>query len=128
MGIDEGARRRIAVVLADVLGEPPEIALAVASFLDGYLQRVPLRAAVGLRVVVWAVTWLPLFLVGVPLPAHLLPAPARVRYIERLSGSRLYLLREGFHLLKAVALMGWGGHPRVRERLGIGPVRAVTSW
>jgi hypothetical protein len=127
VGLGEGARRRIAVVLADVLGEPPEIALAVASFLDGYLRRVPFEAALGLRVVVWAVTWLPILFVGVPLPAHLLPAPTRRRYIELWSGSRVYWLREGFYLLKAVALLGWGSQPSVRQRLGIGAltVRAV---
>jgi hypothetical protein len=127
MGLDERARRRIAVVLAEMLGEPPAIALAVAEFLDGYLRRVPFRAALGLRVVVWAVTWLPLFFVGVPLPAHLLPPETRIRYVERWSGSRLYVLREGFYLFKAVALMGWGAHPSVRERLGVGPLAAVTS-
>jgi hypothetical protein len=126
MGLGKGAQRRIAVVLADVLGEPQEVALAVAAFLDGYLRRVPFQAALGLRVVVWAITWLPFLFVGVPLPAHLLPPAARARYIERWSGSRIYLLREGFYLLKAIALMGWGAHPSVRERLGVGPLAAVA--
>jgi hypothetical protein len=127
MGLGEGAQRRIAVVLADVLGEPIDVALAVAAFLDGYLRRVPFQAAIGLRAVVWAITWLPLFFVGLPLPAHRLPPGARARYIERWAGSRIYFLREGFYLLKAIALMGWGVHPRVRERLGVGPVVAGAA-
>ena len=32
--------------------------------------------------------------------------------------SQLYLLREGFYLLKAIALMGWGAHPAVRAAHG----------
>jgi hypothetical protein len=125
VGLSEGAQRRIAVVLADVLGEPIDVALAVAVFLDGYLRRVPFQAALGLRVVTWAITWMPLFFIGIPLPANLLSRPARMRYIERWASARVYFLREGFYLLKAISLMGWGAHPDVRERLGVGPMAAV---
>ena len=127
MGLGEGAQRRIAVVLADVLGEPRDVALAVAAFLDAYLRRVPFQAALGLRAVVWAITWLPVLFVGVPLPAHLLSPATRLRYVERWAGARLYFLREGFYLLKAIALMGWGAQPSVRDRLGVGPMAAVRS-
>jgi len=125
MRLGEGAQRRIAVVLADVLGEPLDVALPVAAFLDRYLRRVPFQAALGLRVVTWAITWLPFFFVGVPLPAHLLSKETRLRYVERWSGARFYFLREGFYLLKAIALMGWGAQPVVRGRLGLGPMAAV---
>jgi hypothetical protein len=124
MGLGEGAQRRIAVVLADMLGEPLDVALAVAAFLDRYLRRVPFHAAFGLRAITWAVTWLPLFFVGVPLPANRLSKETRLRYLERWSSARFYFLREGFYLLKAIALMGWGAHPDVRERLDIGPMAA----
>ncbi|HEY3818747.1 MAG TPA: hypothetical protein VGL81_16365 [Polyangiaceae bacterium] len=127
MGLGEGARRRIAVVLADVLGEPVAVAVAVAAFLDQYLRRVPFQAALGLRFVTWAVTWLPLFFVGVPLPAHLLPRETRLRYLDRWAHARFYFLREGFYLLKAIALMGWGAQPEVRERLGLGPMAAERT-
>jgi len=122
VGLGEGAQRRIAVVLADVFGEPIEVAREVAAFLDGYLRQVPSRAALGLRVVVWAVTWLPLVFVGVPLPADALSPATRSRYLAAWSGSRVYLVREGFYLLKAIALMGWGANLAVRERLGVGPL------
>jgi hypothetical protein len=125
MGLSEGAQHRIAVVLADVLGEPLDVARAVAAFLDGYLRRVPFMAALGLRVVVWAVTWLPLLFVGVPLTANSLSSSVRARYIRRWADSRIYFLREGFYLLKAVALMGWGVQAGVRARLALGPVAAV---
>ena len=125
MRLGQGAQRRIAVVLADILGEPLDVALAVAAFLDRYLRRVPFQAALGLRIVAWAVTWLPVLFVGVPLPAHLLSKRARLRYVERWSRSKLYFLREGFYLLKAIALMGWGAQPEVRARLGMGPMAAA---
>jgi hypothetical protein len=124
MGLGDGAQRRIAVVLADVLGEPLDVALSVAAFLDRYLRRAPFHAALGLRAVTWAVTWLPLFFVGIPLPASMLSRATRLRYVNRWASARLYFVREGFYLLKAIALMGWGAHPAVRERLGLGPMTA----
>jgi hypothetical protein len=125
MGLSEGAQYRIAVVLADVFGEPLDLARAVAAFLDGYLRRAPFQAALGLRVVTWAITWMPLFFVGVPLPANRLSSETRMRYLRRWANARIYFVREGFYLLKAIALMGWGAHPTVRDRLGVGPMAVV---
>jgi hypothetical protein len=124
MGIDASAQRRIAVVLAQMFDEPIEVARDVASFLDGYLSRAPARAALGLRLMVWAITWLPILFVGVPAPADALSPATRARYLDAWSRSGVYILREGFYLLKAIALMGWGAHPTVRERLGVGPLAA----
>jgi hypothetical protein len=124
MHLGPGAQRRLAVVLGDVFDEPVEIAQAVAGFLDGYLRRVPFPAAFGLRAVIWAITWLPLLFVGIPLPADRLSRAARERYLARWASSKIYFLREGFYLLKAIALMGWGAQPVVRERLGLGPMAA----
>ena len=127
MGLAPAAQRRIAVVLADVLGEPLDVALAVAAFLDGYLRRVPFEAALGLRVVVWAITWLPLLFIGVPLPVDALSPERRLAYVKRWSESRVYFMREGFYLLKAISLMGWGAQPVVRARLGLGPMAVVRT-
>lgn len=127
MGLAPAAQRRIAVVLADVLGEPLDVALAVAAFLDGYLRRVPFEAAFGLRAVVWAITWLPLLFVGAPLPVDMLSPEKRAAYVSRWSESRFYFMREGFYLLKAIALMGWAAQPGVRARLGLGPMAAVHA-
>ena len=124
IGLGRDAQRRIAVVLADVFGEPAEVAQRVAAFLDGYLRRAPLRAALGLRAVVWAVTWLPVALVGVPLPASALAPATRRRYLQRWATSKQYALREGFYLLKAIALLGWGAQDAVRTRIGVGPLAA----
>jgi hypothetical protein len=125
MRLGPGAQRRIAVVLADVFGEPLETAARVAAFLDGYLTRAPLRASLGLRAVIWGVTWLPLAFVGVPLPASALSPATRRRYLEKWATSRRYEVREGFYLLKAIALMGWGAQDEVRARLGVGPLASA---
>jgi hypothetical protein len=125
MGLSRSAQRRIAVVLADVFGEPLEVAGEIAAFLDRYLRRVPFRAALGLRAVVWGITWMPIAFVGVPLPADALSSATRARYIERWAHSKSYFLREGFYLLKAIALMGWAAQDIVRLHLGVGPLAAV---
>jgi hypothetical protein len=127
MRLGEGAQRRIAVVLADALGESLDVGVAIARFLDAYLGRVPFQAAIGLRLVIWAVTWLPVVFVGIPVSANRLSRETRLRYLERWRSSHAYLLREGFYLLKAIALMGWGGHRDVRSRLGIGPLAAERT-
>jgi hypothetical protein len=126
VGLSEDAQRRIAVVLGQMFDEPIEIARDVASFIDGYLRRVPSRAALGLRVMIWAVIWLPVLVVGTPLPADRLSPTVRARYLDAWAGSRVYLLREGFYLLKAIALMGWGANHAVRARLGVGPMAAAA--
>lgn len=125
MGLNEDTQRRLAVVLAGMFGEPIEVAREIAAFLDGYLKRVPTRAALGLGVMVWAILWLPVLFVGVPRRADALPPATRARYLEAWSGSRVYWIREGFYLLKAIALMGWGATDAVRQRLGVGPLAAV---
>ena len=121
-GLDESAQQRIAVAIAQMFDEPIEIASEVASFLDGYLRRVPARAALGLRAMVWAITWLPILFVGVPTTVDRLSPETRARYLEAWSGSPVYYLREGFYLLKAIALMGWGANLTVRARLDVGPM------
>ncbi|HEX3769861.1 MAG TPA: hypothetical protein VHV30_03300 [Polyangiaceae bacterium] len=125
MGLGPDAQRRLAIILADVFGESEELAAEVAAFLDRYLRQVPLRAAIGLRAVVWAITWMPIAFVGIPLPADALSPETRARYLAKWAHAESYALREGFFLLKAIALMGWGGLPAVRERLGVGPLEAA---
>ncbi len=124
ISLGPGAQRRLSFVLADIFGESLEVVQPVAAFLDDYLRRVPLQAAFGLRAMCWAVTWLPLLFIGVPLPAHALSAAARQRYLLSWTSSRFYFVREGFYLLKAIALMGWGAQPVVRARMGLPPMAA----
>jgi hypothetical protein len=108
-----------------MLGESEAISDDVAAFFSEYLARVPLLAAVGLRLMVWALTWLPFIFVGRPLPAGALAPEVRERYLARWTQSHNYFLREGFFLVKTVALLGWGAHPVVRARFAMPPA-AVT--
>jgi hypothetical protein len=124
MTLGPGARRRLVPLLGAMLGEPEGIATDVAAFFADYLRRAPLPAAAGLRVMVWSLTWSPLLVEGRPLPAGALSPEMRERHLARWARSRSYLLREGFFLVKTVALLGWGAHPDVRARFGMPPAAA----
>jgi hypothetical protein len=127
MRLGTGAQRRLGVVLATLLGEPAPLAADVAAFVAGYLRRAPLLSSVGLRLMIWALTWLPLVFVGRPLPASALSPEVRERYFERWVSSPSYYVREGFFLVKTVALFGWGAHPEVRARFGMPPAAAARK-
>jgi hypothetical protein len=124
MRLSEGAERRLSVVLADLLGEPIDVSREVAAFVDAYLRRIPFRAALALRAVIWAIAWLPFVFIATPRAAHALSPAQRTRYLDAWAHSHVYLVREGFFLFKAIALMGWGSIERVRQRLGVEALRA----
>src|SRR4051812_8825937 len=125
MRLGPGAQERLGVVLGGMLGETDPIATDVAAYFSEYLRRAPLLAAVGLRLMVFALLWLPIVFVGRPMVASALPPPVRERYLARWADSHIYYVREGFFLVKTVALLGWGAHPVVRARYAMPPV-AVT--
>jgi hypothetical protein len=127
MGLTSRTQRQLAVVLGDVLGESAEVSQDVAAFLDAYLRRVPRRVAIGLRLVIWAIMWLPLVFLGRPAPAHALSGGVRARYLAAWAQSPAYLVREAFFLFKAAALIGWGSLARVRTRIGVEPLLAKRS-
>ncbi len=122
MTLGPGAQRRLAILLGGMLGESDAIAADVAAFFSHYLRRVPFLAAFGLRFMVWALLWLPVVFVGRPVAASSLPPDVRSRYLSRWTESHSYYLREGFFLVKTVALLGWGAHPEVRARFAMPPV------
>jgi hypothetical protein len=126
MTLGSGAQERLAVVLGGMLGETDPIASDVAAYFSEYLRRAPLLAAVGLRLMVFALLYLPIVFVGRPTVASALPPAVRDRYLARWADSHIYYVREGFFLVKTVALLGWGAHPAVRARYAMPP--AATTF
>lgn len=90
---------------------------------DGFLRRLRAETTaltwIGLCAggLVWLLT--PLLTIGVPLPALLLTAAARDRHVNALAGTRFYLVRQAFFLLKMYASMCWGQHPSSRAALAL---------
>lgn len=67
---------------------------------------------------------LPVVVIGVPLPAFLLPDATRDRYAHKLASHRSYLIRQVAFLTKFAAGLCWGGDPKVREALALPPYPA----
>lgn len=64
----------------------------------------------------------PFMTVFVPLPASLLPRGLRERHVQRLHGTRFYLLRQAVSLVKLCAGLCWGADPEVRRRFALPPL------
>ena len=127
MALGEAAKTRLAIVLETMLGEEPGISRDVAAYFDQYLSHVPWLTRFGLRLMVWSLLWLPIVFVGRPLPASALPVAVRERYMDKWAHSPIYYVREGFFLVKTVALLGWGAHPIVRARFAMPPAAYVHA-
>jgi len=57
----------------------------------------------------------PVLTVFIPVPAFALPKELANRHAERVTSTNVYLLRQAVFLVKLVAGLAWGAHPRVRE-------------
>jgi hypothetical protein len=76
-------------------------------------------------------TWLyvltPVLTVYVPLPSFLLPAALRDRHAQRITSTRIYLLRQAIFVLKMVAGLCWGASADVRQKIGLSPYLPDTE-
>ena len=66
----------------------------------------------------------PLFTVGLPLPACLLPGKLLARHSERILSHRVYVLRQAVFLLRLSAGMCWGADEHVRATFALAPYPA----
>ena len=94
--------------------------------LDEFLERFrrETTALMWLGVVLGAIVFqlTPFVTVYVPLPASMLSQKLADRHAERVATTNVYLLRQAIFLVKLVAGLAWGGHPRVRERFALRPL------
>jgi hypothetical protein len=61
----------------------------------------------------------PLFTVGIPLPAFLLPKGRLDRHARKLAASRFYVVRQLIFLVKMIAGFCWGADPEVRRAFNL---------
>jgi hypothetical protein len=61
----------------------------------------------------------PLFTVGIPLPAFLLPQGRLDRHARKLAASRFYVVRQLIFLVKMIAGFCWGADPKVRQAFNL---------
>ena len=103
----------------DPAGRLPGLAeLDTTSFWADLDQAAPPLLRLGLRVAVWALTWMPLVLVGRLCTFPRLSPDAQDQLLSRAAASRWYLLRQLVTLLKALACFAYFREPAVRARFG----------
>ena len=92
-------------------------AMDVAGFLRQMMQRLPFRAALGLRAAVWIAALAPLFELGRATTIARLGPSDRERLVVRLIKSRIYVVRSLITLLKTFGALLYAGDASVRARL-----------
>lgn len=93
----------------------------VDAFIARFRREAPFRLWIGVLAGALLFAILPLFTIGVPLPAGLLGARHLERYVNEVTHHPWYLVRQSIFLLKMAAGMCWGADPAVRARLALPP-------
>lgn len=95
--------------------------LDLGGFWREFARRAPWTLRVGLRAIVWALTWLPLYR-GLDLrPLHRLGPAQRQAFLQRAADSKLFVLRQLLATLKVVAAFGYFADPGVRAAFDSSP-------
>jgi hypothetical protein len=89
----------------------------VDTFLDETMGHVPFESALGLRVAFWIVGLAPLFVIGRFATLSSLEPGDRLRVLEALSASPVYVLRSMIVMIKAIASLFYCGDRRVRPSM-----------
>jgi len=92
--------------------------LPLGAFIDDFFRTAPLETRLGVRAALWVVVLSPL-LFGRAKTLLSLPPEEAAEVLRRLSGSRIYVLRELPMLIKMVACFGYAAFPEVRAEAGL---------
>lgn len=95
--------------------------VGIDAFLEQYRREASRLLWVGLVLGAVVFTLTPLFTIGVPLPAFLLPRRALDRHANKIASHRVYLLRQSVFLVKMIGGLCWGSHPDVRRLMALPP-------
>ena len=94
--------------------------LDVDGYVDALTRAWPWRAMAAFRVTAVLIGLAPLFVLRTLAPFHRLDAARRLRVLEALARSRVYVVRQMVTLFKASAGLLYGAAPAVRRALAIG--------
>lgn len=125
-----GCERRWLLMVFDAIvpkGEGDGILLGardvpMGRFLDDLFRSAPAHFCLGLKACIWFVTFAPVFVIGKFRTFGGLAAADRLRLLEKLGESDVYVVREMPLLFKTVACLAFCGLPEVQTRVGIAPV------
>lgn len=101
--------------------------LPLASFIEDFFAHTPMGSSIGVRLASLVVTLLTLLRFG--RSPRRLSIEKRCAWLETLSGSSIYIVRELPMLLKLTAFMAWDAHHEVHRSLGVtGPLGPPADW
>lgn len=107
-------------------GVPGAADVPLEAFFDEFFGNAPRLSAFGVRAVTWLLTLAPLLWRGRTFGA-LAPAD-RIRFLDALDQSPVYLAREAPGLVKLVACLAWAAMPEVQRALGVTHPDPVPDW
>lgn len=96
----------------------------VRGFLRRYRRDSTFLMWLGLLAGTALFVWTPILTVYWPVPSFLLPRAVLDRHAHRITGTSVYLLRQGIFLVKLAAGLCWGADPAVRAKLALAPYPA----
>jgi len=103
--------------------------VAMGRFVEDLFRHAPGHFRLGLRACLWFLTLAPPFVLGRFATFVGLPREDRLRLLERLGQSSVYVVREMPLLFKTVACLGFCGLPEVQSPIGISPVDSLPpEW
>jgi hypothetical protein len=125
-------RRQSRIIVDTLLGAEAHAILTKGALDAGFEKfsvafgaSAPLRLRLTLRAGIATATWIAPLLIGRPPPLTLYRRGTRERALEALAGSRSYLLRRLFGVVKLAVAMSYGADRDVREALGY-PMQRTT--
>jgi hypothetical protein len=101
-----------------------------AAFIDDMFRVGPFWTVLGMRAALWGIILLaPLLGIGLPLPFSWIGDARRLRTLENLAASNIYVVREMPTLFKMLGAMSYCSFADVQRRVGIErPDYRLPSW
>ena len=112
-----------------VEGSTGAVRAPMDAFLDDLIRNAPTHFLLGIRACLWMLMLAPIFVFRRPRTFLGLDMGDRLRLLERLGRSSVYVVREMPLLFKTVACLGLCGLPDVQSRVGIQPTDTTPpAW
>ena len=113
-------------MLPDAPGVPGARGVPLEAFFDEFFANAPWLSAFGVRAVTWVLTLAPLLWRGRTFGG--LAPVERVRLLDALDQSPVYLAREAPGLVKLVACLAWAAMPDTQRALGVHAPDPAPDW
>ena len=102
--------------------------LPMLAYFSDLMARSPLRFLLGFHAAIWIVGLAPLFMLRRLRTFAGLPQSEGSALLDRMAHSDVYIVRELPTLLKMIVCLGYAGHPKVLDAVGIPNDGVPPDW